>query len=162
MRRHRGFTFVEMLVVVAILALFAWLVIPGLAGARSPIAGPVETMIEADLQRAKTEAMTRATPVVVAAAEDGSAWWIAPSADPTEAIEGSRRMFGTAGLVQYREARLDVKSGFGGLVEGARVIAVFDPLGSRDTGTPILTLRNGGSSIASWTLPSGRTKLSIE
>lgn len=162
MRQERGFTFVEMLVVVAILALFAWLVIPGLAGAASPIAGPVETMLEADLQRAKTEAMARATPMVVAANEDGSAWWIAPSGDPTEAIDGSRRIFGHAGLVQYRDTRLDVKSGFGGLVEGVRVIAVFDPLGSRDTGTPVLTLRNGGSSIASWTIPAGRTKLSVD
>ncbi|MFM7259866.1 MAG: prepilin-type N-terminal cleavage/methylation domain-containing protein, partial [bacterium] len=60
MIRHRGFSFVELLVVVGLLGIFASLVIPGLASARLPVATPVEHALEADRCLARTEAIARA------------------------------------------------------------------------------------------------------
>ena len=60
MKRRRGFSFVEIMLVVGLLGLFASLVIPGLASARLPIETPVEHALEADLRQARTEAIARA------------------------------------------------------------------------------------------------------
>lgn len=159
----RGFTFVEVLVVVGILGLFASLVIPRLASAKLPVATPVENTLEADLRLARTEAIARARTIAFVIAEDGAAWWIAEATNPTEPIERTRREFGRGALTELDGVTIAVESSDHGSVsklQSVHVIATFDALGTRDTGVVELLARDArGSHIARWTLPAGRTRL---
>ena len=170
---HRAFSFVEVLVVAAILGLFASLVIPRLASAKLPQATPVENTLEADLRLARTEAIARARPVVFVLNENGTAWWIAEATNPTEPIDRTRREFGRGALTELDGVTMEIVSiDFSGQsaatdrprsVDGVHVIAKFDALGTRDNDVVQLNARDGyGSSIATWTLPAGRTRLQRE
>jgi prepilin-type N-terminal cleavage/methylation domain-containing protein len=173
MRYHiarRAFSFVEVLVVVGILGLFAALVIPRLASAKLPLATPVENTLEADLRLARTEAIARAKPVVFVLAAGGDAWWIADAANPSEPIERTRREFGRGTLTELNGVTIEVASGeFNGQLTppdsprdaaGVHVIATFDALGTRDSDVVQFTARDEhGLRIAHWTLPAGRTRL---
>jgi prepilin-type N-terminal cleavage/methylation domain-containing protein len=158
-----GFTFVEMCVVAAILAVFATLVIPRIASARGSAADSVEQLLEADLRRARTEALARATPIVVVAAHDGSSWWIAEDAQPSTPLTGTQRAFGRGTLVEHGDARLDATLPNSVSEESnasqPRIFARFDALGSRDEGIPTLTLTESARRSAQWTLPAGRSRL---
>jgi len=156
--RRRGFTLIEALLVAGIIGIFATLVLPGLAGGSQPPADPVRTMLEADLRRARTEAMMRGEPVVAVARPDGSSWWLGLARSPEVAIDGTRRAFGHGGLASMKGASLLVKDEAD--ATGPRVFATFDALGSRDEGVPTLELRDrSGRAVESWTLPAGRTRL---
>ena len=165
--RHRGartgFTFVEMCVVAAILAVFATLVIPRIASARTSAAASVEQLLEADLRRARTEALARAHPIVVVAAHDGSSWWIAADEEPSTPIAGTMRAFGRGTLVEHGDARLTAalasETGGDHAESAPRIFARFDALGSRDEGIPTLTLTESARRSAQWTLPAGRSRL---
>jgi prepilin-type N-terminal cleavage/methylation domain-containing protein len=170
---HRGFSFVEVLVVAGILGLFASLVIPRLASAKLPQATPVENTLEADLRLARTEAIARARPVVFVLTENGAAWWIAEATNPTEPIDRTRREFGRGALTELDGVRVEiVSSSFNGQLassdrarnaDGGRVIATFDALGTRDNDVVQFNARDAhGSLIATWTLPAGRTRLHRE
>lgn len=155
----RGFSFIEVLVAAAVIAVFAALVVPGLANATRPMGEPVKQMLDADLRRARTESMVRGEAVVVVAARDGSGWWLAPAHEPATKIDGTYRGFGRGGLGAMKGAKIFVK----GEEEGDgdyRVFAEFDTLGSRDEGVPSIELRDrDGKTVESWTLPAGRTRL---
>lgn len=156
--RRRGFTLLELLLVVGIVGLFAGLVIPGFANGSRPMGEPVADMLAADLRRARTESMVRGQPVVIVAAHDGSAWWLALASDPGTAIDGTTRAFGRGGLAPMKGAKLLVKGE--GETDGARVFATFDALGSRDEAVPVLELRDArGERVEQWTLPAGRARL---
>ncbi|MFM1803128.1 MAG: hypothetical protein RL136_7 [Planctomycetota bacterium] len=158
--RRRGFTLIELLLVVAIVGVFAGLVLPGLAGGDQGFVRPVESMLEADLKRARSEALASGAPVVAVAAADGSAWWLAPAAQPDRAIAGSRRAFGHGGLAPMKGAHLVVK-GSGETDAGDRILATFDTLGCRDENDAGIELRGrDGARLGSWTLAAGRTRLS--
>lgn len=162
-RRRRGFTFIELCVVTAILAVFATLVIPRIASARGSAASSVEQLLEADLRRARTEALARAQPIVVVAAADGSAWWIAEGTRPSTPIAGAMRVFGRGALVEHADARLSaalpIDDAAGSDPTEPRAFARFDALGSRDEGIPTLTLTESSRRSAQWTLPAGRSRL---
>lgn len=157
--QSRGFSFIEVLVAAAVIAVFAALVVPGLANAARPMGEPVKQMLDADLRRARTESMVRGESVVMVAARDGSGWWLAPKSDPSVKLDGSYRGFGRGGLGAMKGATLFVK----GDEEGDgdyRVFAEFDTLGSRDEGTPAIELRDrDGKTVESWNLPAGRARL---
>jgi len=163
MTRRSGFTLIELMIVVAIVGIFAGIVIPRFADASRPLPEPVAQLLEADLRRARTEAMALGAPVVAVASTDGAAWWLAPSAEPTTPIAGTERRFGSGGLAPMKGATLLVKGdGESHDDRGVahRVFAEFDSLGSRDEGVPCLELRSrDGERIAAWTLPAGRTRL---
>jgi len=158
-RPSKGFSFIEVMVAAAVIAVFAMLVVPGLANASRPMGGPVREMLDADLRRARTESMVRGEPVAMVAARDGSGWWLAPAHEPATKIDGTYRGFGRGGLAPLKGATLFVKGDQEG--DGTyRVFAEFDTLGSRDEGTPALELRDrDGKPVESWTLPAGRTRL---
>lgn len=172
--RRRAFTFVEMMVVAAVLAVFATVVIPQLASADRPSAESLRSLLEADLRRARTEALARAMPVSLVVAADGSGWWLADGASPASAMTGTRRTFGRGALSANPETRLLVQptvdgdppsagTSQGAVADAAiRVLASFDALGSRDDAAPQVELRHGGERLARWTLPAGRSRFEHE
>ena len=159
--RRRGFTLVEVLLVAGIIGIFATLVLPGLAGGSQPPADPVRTMLEADLRRARTEAMMRGEPVVAVVGPQGSAWWLGLARTPEVAIDGTRRAFGHGGLAPMKGASLEGKAAADetGDEDDARVFASFDALGSRDEHAATIALRDASRrELAAWRLEAGRTK----
>ena len=155
---RRGFTLVEVLLVAGIIGVFATLVLPGLTGGSQPPADAVRAMLEADLRRARSEALMRGEPVVAVAEPDGSSWWLGLARSADTEIAGTRRWFGRGGLAPMKGARLVVKGEAD--AEGPRVFATFDALGSRDEGAPTFELRGAdGRAVRAWTLPAGRTRL---
>lgn len=160
MRQRRAFTIVELLLVAGIIGIFAGLVIPRFADASRPPADPVARLLEADLRRARTEAMALGKPVVAVASQDGASWWLASAASPAQPLAGTERRFGSGGLAPMKGAKLTVKSDDGAREDGSRIFAHFDTLGSRDEGEPVLELRDArGEPIERWTLSAGRARL---
>lgn len=154
-RAVRGFTFVELAVVVGIVAVFATLVIPSLAGASRPTGRPFQTLLESDLQRARTESVVRGEGIVVIADADGLGWRIARERDPGTPLDGVARRIGKTVLAPFKGCTLTVKG-----EESDGTIARYDALGTRDGAEPALLLRDpAGETIGSWTLPAGRTRL---
>ncbi|MFM1868541.1 MAG: hypothetical protein RL591_1949 [Planctomycetota bacterium] len=171
---RRAFSFVEVLVVVGILGLFAALVIPRLASARLPLATPVENTLEADLRLARTEAIARSKPIVFVVAEGGDAWWIADATTPSEPIDRTRREFGRGALTELHGVTIEVANVVPNMeleselvpsedarhADGVSVVATFDALGTRDNDVVYFTARDErGLRFAHWTLPAGRTRL---
>jgi len=155
-RQRRGFSFIELMVVVGIIGLFAGVVIPGLAASTKPLADPVAQVLEADLLRARTEAMMRGESVVAVASPTGDGWWIARASAVDEPIDGTLRVFGRGGFAAQQGLKLVVPQ-----QDDARVFARFDSLGARDEGVPTLELKDAhGASLATWRLDAGRAKLS--
>lgn len=160
-KRSAGFTFVELAVVVGIVALFATMVIPSLAGASAPTGAPLQTVLESDLQRARTESIVRGEAMLVVADTDGAGWRIATARNPGAAVDGAARRLGHGALAPFRGCRLLVRGGES-LDEG-RVVARYDALGTRDDSEPAVLLQDGrDATISSWTLPAGRTRLERE
>lgn len=159
-RTRRAFTFVEMMVVAAILAVFATIVIPQLASADRPSPESLRSMLEADLRRARTEALARAVPVSVVVAADGSGWWLADDASPATAMPGTQRVFGRGALAANPDTRVLVTAPEedDSPANSPRVLASFNALGSRDDATPQVELRQAGERLARWTLPAGRVR----
>lgn len=163
---RRAMTFIELMVVLGVLALFAMVVIPGVAGARVPLAQPIQEMLEADLRRARTESLARAEAVVMVAAENGSGWWLALASSPQSELTGTKRSFGHGVLSEFTTTSLHVRNF---IDEGdnvideeqidAHVVAQFDALGTRDDRIKELTLSAEKANIAQWTLCAGRTRL---
>ena len=159
-RSRRGFSMVELMLVVAIVGLFAGIVIPNFANGSRPLGQPVAELLNADLRRARTEAMVRNQTVVAVAATDGSAWWLATATDPTTPLDGTLRTFGRGGLASADHAQLLVKGG-AEPDDAHRVFATFDPLGSRDDGEATFEMRDShGTAVGRWTLLPGRARLS--
>lgn len=164
-RAGRAFTMVEMLVVAAVVAVFASLVIPSLAGAGTPSASVLEPVLEADLQRARTEAMARGAGVSLVVAADGARWWLAPSKDTSNPFDGTVREFGRGSLVPFAGMRLSLTADAGDAESnGARTLASFDANGARDESLQTLEFgpRNARNALGRWSLAPGRTRLTRE
>lgn len=166
-RVGRAFTMIELLVVAAVLAVFASLVIPGFAGAGTPSASVLEPVLEADLQRARTEAMARGAGISMMLSADGSRWWIATSKDASTPLEGTMRQFGRGALEPFARTKLSLGAELGEEQDdanGARPIAQFDANGARDEALRTLTFHANGSRtpLARWTLAPGRARLTRE
>ncbi len=163
--RARAFTMMEVLVVAAILGLFASMVIPQFAKAHEPVATLLEHTLEADLRLARTEAMTRARPVSLVVSADGSSWWIADHATLGTPVGGLVRTCGQSSLYELAGVSLLVKRDADGTAatsaSGVRVLATFDSLGARDGATVDLAARDAnGAIVGEWTILAGRTRLS--
>ena len=159
---RRGFSLIELLVVVGVIGIFAGLVIPGFADASRPLGEPIRQTLEADLRRARTEAMVRSEPVVAVADAKGGAWWLGLARTPETPLDGTRRQLGSGGLSAAKRACLLVTTDAVGNEDDAGfvVFARFDTLGSRDESTATLELRDeDGRAAGRWTMPSGRTRL---
>lgn len=163
--RARAFTMMEVLVVAAILGLFASIVIPRFAAAREPVATLIEHTLEADLRLARTEAIARVRPVSLVISEDRHSWWIADHASLDTPIGGAVRTCGQGTLYELAHVTLTVKRDDNGsnstTPRGASVVATFDALGARDGATVDLAARDESGTIAGeWTILAGRTRLS--
>lgn len=132
--RTRAFTLIELLVVVTVLAVLAAAALPGLANAATPAPRPVADLLEADLRRAKIEAMSALQPMQLVVAADRSRWWLQPLGSPNHdnATPASLRAFGFGALEPYRGFTLEVRID-GELAPSEDVpVALFNDLGSRD------------------------------
>ncbi len=167
MPQRRAFTLIEMLVVIGLLSLFATIVIPGLSAARLSSAPLLEGALDADLRLARSEALARGREVLMMHADDGTAWWLAESANPDVPLEGTLRELGRGTLNSASHATLAMVTSdesltaisHGGSYGVAHGVARFDALGSRDEGTLEITLTEKGAASESWTLAAGRTRL---
>jgi prepilin-type N-terminal cleavage/methylation domain-containing protein len=162
-RRHVGFTLIEVLIVVLVLAIFASMVVPGLANAQAPIPRPLADLIELDLRRAAIESVGSVRETVLVLGKERDRWWIQPGGniDASLALPASQRVLGTGNLAPFAGHRLDLVIDGARLPGGDVVAAVFDQRGTRDRATIALTLLNAadGTQLARWTLESQRTKL---
>ena len=158
----RAFSLLELLLVVGVIGVFAGLVIPGFADASRPLGEPVCQTLEADLRRARTEAMVRSESVVAVADAKGGAWWLGLARSPGVALDGTRRQLGSGGLSAAKRAHLVVKTDAAGNTDETDyiVFARFDTLGARDESTTVFELRDeDGRAAGRWTMNAGRTRL---
>jgi prepilin-type N-terminal cleavage/methylation domain-containing protein len=177
---RRAFTLIELVVVVAILAVLAAAVLPGLANAATPTARPVVDLLEADLRRAKIEAMSALQPTQLVVAADRRRWWLQPLGElgDDRALPSSLRAFGFGALSPYEGFTLDIR--INNVLADAEdvAIAIFDDLGSRDareveitivspatedgngveTDTQMIGDGSGAPTQSRWTLEAQRTR----
>ncbi|MBI1304531.1 MAG: prepilin-type N-terminal cleavage/methylation domain-containing protein [Phycisphaera sp.] len=164
-RPRRAFTFIEVMLVAAILAILAVVTMPNLLSATTPMPEPVGDAIEADLRRARIESISRLEPMVVVVGAARDRWWIARAAEPNEPLAGAIRVFGSGTLGPYIGHTIDimVDSEVAEANENA-TIARFDQFGSRDAGQVTVTLRRfalekEATVAANWVLEPQRTRL---
>jgi prepilin-type N-terminal cleavage/methylation domain-containing protein len=136
---QRAFTLVELMVVVALLAILATLVAPGLVNASAPLPQTIISTIEIDMRRACIEA-----------------WWIATVARPDEPIPGTTRILGNGSLQPFKDYTLAVTvNGEDPSLGDARIVT-FNTVGARDSG--VVTLRLINSPLKSLTLTDADTE----
>lgn len=162
-RRRSGFTLIEVLIVVLVLAIFASMVVPGLANAQAPIPRPLADLIELDLRRAAIESVGSVRETVLVIGKERDRWWIQPGGriDASLALPTSQRVLGTGNLAPFAGHRLDIVIDGARLPRGDAVAAAFDQRGTRDRAAVELTLLQAadGAQVARWTLEAQRTKL---
>ena len=164
---QRAFTLVELMVVVALLAILATLVAPGLVNASAPLPQTILSTIEIDMRRACIEALGRLEPVAVGLSGDRTSWWIATVARPDEPIPGTTRILGNGSLQPFKDYTLAVTvNGEDPSLGDARIVT-FNTVGARDSGVVTLRLINSPlKSLTStdadtepqWRLESERTR----
>jgi len=163
--RLRAFTFVEVMVVAAILAILAVVVMPNILSATTPMPAPVGEALEADLRRARIESISRLEPIVVVVGASRDRWWIARATEPDEPLPGTGRVLGTGTLSPFIGHSLQIGLGVDAEdPQGNAIVARFDQFGSRDGGQVSFRLRRFGldaepTTIGSWTLEPQRTRL---
>ena len=152
---QRAFTLVELMVVVALLAILATLVAPGLVNASAPLPQTIISTIEIDMRRACIEAIGRLEPVSVVLSGDRTSWWIATVARPDEPIPGTTRILGNGSLQPFKDYTLAVTvNGEDPSLGDARIVT-FNTVGARDSG--VVTLRLINSPLKSLTLTDADT-----
>jgi prepilin-type N-terminal cleavage/methylation domain-containing protein len=138
----RAFTLVELMVVVALLAILATLVAPSLANASAPLPQTIISTLEIDMRRASIEAIGRLEPVSVVLSRDRTRWWIATAARPDEPIAGTTRILGNGSLQPFKGYTLAVTmNGEDPSLDDTRIVT-FNAVGARDSGVVTLQLMN--------------------
>ncbi|MEY3142669.1 MAG: hypothetical protein RLY21_1162 [Planctomycetota bacterium] len=137
-RLSRAFTLVEVLVVVALLAILATLVAPSLANANAtaPLPQTIVSTLEIDMRRASIEAIGRLTPVAVVVSADRNGWWVAELQDPSTPIPGTARVLGNGSLGPFGGYTLEATVEGNELPVGNAVLCEFNTVGAR-TASPV-------------------------
>jgi len=145
-RPRRGFTLVELLVCVVILAIFAAMAIPYLGRNHADRAMGAASLLVSDLRFAQIASMSNAQdPVVVRFKVSGTGYWLARLSSPNAPI--IRPDTGAAWDVTMGVDRARTATGVGVATANiANQTLRFTPLGSvhAPTGTPTITLTASG------------------
>ncbi len=165
-RRPRAFTLVELIVVIAVVAILASIAIPTVAGAVTPLARPVAELIECDLRRARLESMGSARETLLVVGEDRDSWWLQPTGEVTSerALPAATRVFGSGTLGPFAGHRISIAINGSEAESGDVVIARFDAEGTRDAATVVVTLVSpiAEAEMESWRIEPRRTRLRSE
>lgn len=166
LRAARGFTLIEMLVVVVVMAILASVALPTLAGASAPLARPIADLLENDLRIARFEAMGSMRDTLLVVGEARDRWWLQPAGElePARALPASLRVIGVDTLKPYEGHGISVLINGEEPADGAVILAQFDSEGTRnDTTIHIaLTAAMSKSRLATWRLDPRRTRLREE
>lgn len=164
---RRAFTLVEVLIVVALLAILATLVAPSLANATAPLPRTIVSTLEIDMRRASIEAIGRLTPVAVVVSGDRGGWWVAELTTPANAIPGTTRVLGRGSLGPFAGYTLDVTVDGMEPPSGDAILCEFNTVGARNASLVTLQLRPADATNASlaqfgtktaWRLEAERTR----
>lgn len=157
----RGFTLVEIMIVVLILAILATVTTPALLSATTPLPQSMIEVVEIDMRRARIEAIARIQPVHLIVGAGRDRWWLANSSTDLTPIDGTERILGVGALGPFAGYRLEVRVNGGAIPSGNQVIAQFDAVGTRDNGEvriSLFTADSGAHQAGSWFVEPERTK----
>lgn len=160
---RRAFTLIEVLVVVALLAIMASLVAPTFSNASTPMPQTLSSILEIDMRRASIEAIGRMSSVALVVGGERDRWWIEP-VGPGGArgtpIDGTTRLLGNGALGPFAGYRLDIGVNGEDAPAGSFDLFIFDTVGGRDERTISVGVLPPNSAVAleTWNLEPQRTK----
>lgn len=162
-RRAAGFTLIEVLIVVFIVAILASLVVPSLANAAAPLPRTVGDLLEADFRRARIESITAVRDIQAVVAADRDRWWLQATGplDPRSALPNSLRILGSGNLAPFAGVRLEPKVDGTAVPRGATAFALFSPEGLRSASALEISLVTGTEPVElmRWTVAPQRAQL---
>lgn len=162
----RAFTLIEILVVVAVIAILASVTLPTLAGATAPLARPIADLIEDDLRLARFEAMGSMRETVVVVGADRDRWWLQPAGElgAERALPATMRVIGLDTLTPYQGHRIAITVDGEDLPVGDAMFASFDSDGTRNDSTVRCALVSplDQRELAAWRLEARRTRMREE
>lgn len=159
----RGFTLVEIMIVVLMLAILASLVGPTLANATAPLPRTIGDVLEADFRRARVEAISTVREMHLVVAADRAQWWLQPAGAPdaATALPSSTRILGLGNLAPFDGVLLEPTINGGKAPSAATPFAIFSTDGLRSSTRLEIALVNSATTkeLIRWRAQPQRTQL---